>query len=302
MSDDVLCMVYQLCDGSYIVIDGGWGHDANISKFMNKGTEHEIPLNYFRDASADMEALYGFLRDHAPRVEKPRITWMITHADPDHITLPTRFFADYADRIDLQTVCYNFPNYFNIGLGTGSSTNNPVNFTAHANRFIESAKANFPNANHYIYHAGQKLFLPGCEIEFLFAAGEDYWPNVMPWMNHTSGAWRINIDGITSVIPGDCEAGLNDQMVSTFGDHLKSHILQLNHHGCNCATLGFYKKIDPQICFWACQQHHFDHDLRHLGIAPRYEFNAFLRNSPNVKGNYTNSKTHTILIPTLEEI
>ena len=301
MTDNVQCMVVQLCDGSYIVIDGGWGHDANITKYMNKGTEEEIEVTYFRDAAADMESLYNFLKDNAPKGEKPRVTWMITHADPDHITLPTRFFADYADRFELETVCYNFPNFYNISLGTYGSPNNPDHFTAHARNYIDAANANFPNVKHFIYHTGQKLYLPGCEIEFLFTAGEDYWPNAMPWMNHTSGAWRITIAGATIVIPGDCERGLNDQMVTTFGDHLQSDILQLNHHGCNGATLGFYQAIDPTVCFWTSQQYHFDYDRRHRGIQPGYEFNAFLRNSPKVKANYTNTETHTVLLPSLEE-
>jgi len=301
MTDNVECIVVQVCDGSYVVIDGGWGHDANITKYMNKDTEDEIQVTYVRDAAADMESLYGFLRDHAPDGEKPRVMWMITHADPDHITLPTRFFADYREQFELQAVCYNFPNMFNIGHGTYGAPYAPERFGGYGFAFIESAKLNFPDAKHYIYHTGQKLYLPGCEIEFLFTAGEDYWPNVMPWMNHTSGAWRMTIAGRTIMITGDCEAGLNNQMVTTFGDYLQSDILQLNHHGCNCATLGFYQKVDPTVCFWTCQQYHFDHDTRHMGIRPGYEFNAFLRNSPKVKAHYTNTETHTVLLPSLEE-
>lgn len=301
MSDNVQCMVAQVCDGSYVVIDGGWGHDANITKIMNKGTEDEMSVTYFRDSAADMESLYRFLKDNAPNGERPRVMWMITHADPDHITLPIRFIEEYADRFELQSVCYNFPNMHNIALGTYGSPNDPDEFTRYYNGFIHSATANFPDAMHFIYHTGQKMYLPGGEIEFLFTAGEDFWPNAMPWMNHTSGAWRITLDGATIMITGDCEQGLNDQMVTTFGDHLQSDILQLNHHGCNCATLGFYQKVDPIVCFWTCQQYHFDHDLRHRGIRPGYEFNAFLRNSPKVKAHYTNTETHTVLLPSLEE-
>jgi hypothetical protein len=140
--------------------------------------------------------------------------------------------------------------------------------------------------------------LPGAEVEFLFSP-EDYWPNPMPWMNHTSGMWRITIDGKTILIPGDAEAGLNNQLVKVFGDYLKSDIFQPNHHGCNCGTLELYEIVRPSVCFWACQQHHLDYDNRHRGIRPGYEFNAFLRQT--AKLHFSNNETHTVLIPTLEE-
>ena len=299
MTDNVLCLVIQLPDGSYVIIDGGWGHSADLSKTINKGAENEKVVSYTRDALVDMGNLLTFLEENAPVGEKPRVTWMITHADPDHINLPTRFIRDYADRIDLQMVCYNFPNMFNVGLGEScGSTNNPVHFAGYAAGFINAVRVRFPEAGHYVYHTGQKLYLPGAEIEFLFSP-EDYWPNKMPWMNHTSGAWRVTIDGKTILIPGDAEAGLNNQMVKVFGDYLKSDIFQPNHHGCNCGTLEFYQKVSPAVCFWACQQYHMDFDDRHNGIKPGYEFNAFVRKT--AKLHFSNTETHTVLIPTLEE-
>lgn len=299
MTDDVLCLVIQLPDGSYIIIDGGWSYSKDWTKILNKGLENEREIQYHRDVFVDMGNLLAFLKDNAPAGEKPRITWMITHADPDHITLPTRFIREYADEFELEMACYNFPNLFNVGLGEShGSTNNPVNFTAYAAGFINAVRVRFPEAGHYIYHTGQKLYLPGAEVEFLFSP-EDYWPNPMPWMNHTSGMWRITIDGRTILIPGDAEAGLNNQLVKVFGDYLKSDIFQPNHHGCNCGTLELYEKVRPSVCFWACQQHHLDYDNRHRGIRPGYEFNAFLRQT--AKLHFSNNETHTVLIPTLEE-
>lgn len=299
MTDNVLCLVVQLPDGSYVIIDGGWSHTAELTKTVNKGAENELVVHYTRDVLVDMGNLLTFLEENAPAGEKPRVTWMITHADPDHINLPTRFIREYSDKFDLQMVCYNFPNLFNIGLGESCGSNNiPANFAAYAAGFINATRVNFPEAGHYVYHTGQKLYLPGTEIEFLLSP-EDYWPNPMPWMNHTSGVWRITIDGKTIMIPGDAEAGLNNQMVKLYGDYLKSDIFQPNHHGCNCGTLEFYQKVSPSVCFWACQQYHLDHDDRHKGIKPRYEFNAFLLE--NAKLHFSNSQTHTVLIPTLEE-
>ena len=300
MTESVLCMVYQAADGSFFVIDGGWDSNKTTTLTINKGTAEEYTYTYTRDASADMEALYSFLAENTPGGGKPQVTWMITHADPDHIGLPTRFIKEYKDRFDLNAVVYNFPNMYNIGLGeSGSSTNDPLTFTAYCNGFIKSVRDNFPNANHYIYHTGDVLPFAGGEVEFLFTH-EDFWPNKMPWANHTSGVWRFKAEGRTIMVTGDAEKGLCTRIARTFQYGLKSDILQCNHHGSNGATLPFYKLIDPTVCFWACRQESFERDLRHRGIDPRFDFNAFLRNSDKVTGHYHNGWTTTVLLPSLE--
>ena len=301
-TENVLCMVIQTADGHFYVIDGGWDSVSKQTKTLNAGAHNERVIEYTRDSEKDMEVLYKFMRRKTPDGGKPQVTWMITHADPDHILLPARFFKDYAGKFDMDTIVYNFPNLFNIGLGqSGGSTNDPTVMTSYAENFLNRANEYYPEANHFVYHAGQKYYIPGGEIEFLFAASEDFWPNKMPWMNHTSGVWRFTIEGKTIMITGDAEKGICNQMVGVFGPYLKSDILQVNHHGANGATLPFYRRIDPTVCFWACQQYHLDYDNRQTGVATNYEFNKFLRTSEKVIGHYSNTETHTVLLPSLEE-
>jgi hypothetical protein len=242
-----------------------------------------------------MANLWALLEDLCPDGEKPQVTWMITHADPDHICLPPVFMKEYKDRFDLNMVCYNFPDPETVGVVNGGGA---AKFKGYMDAFIGAVNKNFPNAAHMIFHTGEKLYLPGAEIEFLFTP-EDYWPNSMPWMNHTSCAWRITSEGKTIMITGDCEIGLNNQMVTVFGNYLKSDMLQLNHHGSNGATLSFYKKIQPSVAFWASQQYNFDYDRRFMGLVAGYEFNKYIRET--AKDHYTNSETHTILLPSMEE-
>jgi len=294
LTDSGLSMVYQAHDGSFVIIDGGYGTDTIASYTINKGTSTEMTLTYNRDVKTDMESLWKLLEEKTPAGEKPQVTWMITHADPDHIGLPTLFIKDYKDKFDLNLVCYNFPDLDNVGLENGSITT----FEGYMDAFISSVNSNFPNANHMIYHTGQKLYLPGAEIEFLFTA-EDYWPNKMPWMNHTSGAWRITSEGKTIMITGDCETGLNNQMVKVFGSYLKSDIMQLNHHGSNGGTLAFYKQVNPTVALWACPQKILELDNRRLGTQAGYDFNLFIQQ--NAKDHYSHTETHTILLPSLEE-
>ena len=301
-TENVQCMVVQLADGSFWVIDGGWDDVRLQSKALNAGAKNERVIEYKRDSVKDMEVLYTFMKERTPGGGNPQVTWMITHADPDHILLPARFIKDYAGKFDLNTIVYNFPNLYNIGLGeSGGSTNDPMIMTSYYENFLYQANTNYPDVNHYVYHAGEKFYIPGGEVEFLCAAGEDLWPTQMPWMNHTSGVWRFTIDGKTIMIPGDAEKQICNQMVAVFGDYLKSDILQLNHHGANGATLSFYRKIQPIMCFWCCQQYHLDYDNRQTGRSTSYLFNRYLWQKDDIIGHYSNSETHTIRIRTLEE-
>jgi len=298
-SESVLNMVFQLADGSFVVIDGGWGTDGTNNVTLNAGTPNEKRLSYARDPEGDMETLYNFLKDNTPGGGKPQVIWMITHADPDHITLPTRFFGDYADKFDLNMVVYNFPNWNNIGFGTGSSKQMPGSYEAYSNGFINSAKKNFPNAIHYVYHTGQKMNLPGCEIEFLFTAPEDYYPNTMNWCNHTCGAWKVTMEGKTIMVTGDIESGLNTKMARMYKEYLDSDVLQVVHHGANGGTLAFYRYVQPEICFWPVKDDFFYYDMRRLGTASGWDFNKYLW---TVAGrHYHGSTTTTLLLPSLEE-
>lgn len=298
-SESSLSMVFQLADGSFIIIDGGWGTDGTNSVTLNAGTANEKQLNYARDGKADKEALYNFLKENTPGGGKPQITWMITHADPDHMTMPTVFMPEYADEIDVNLVVYNFPNWYNIGLGTGSSPNEPGTFEAKTNAFISAATTYFPEAEHFIYHTGQKLYLPGCEIEFLFTAPEDYYPSTMSWCNHTCGAWRVTIEGKTVMITGDIESGLNTKMARMYKEYLDSDVLQVVHHGANGGTLAFYRYVQPEICFWPVKDDFFYYDMRRLGTASGWDFNKRLWTIAS--RHYHGSTTTTLLLPSLEE-
>ncbi len=294
---NALCMIYQGTDGSFVIIDGNYQNDGLVNVVLNQGTDAERSLTYKRDTNQNMEEIWNFLVENTPGGGRPQVTWMITHADPDHIGLPSKFIARYAGQFDLNMACYNFPNMQVIGLTYGEG---PDIYQTYAETFVSSVKEKYPDAVHYVYHTGDKLYVPGGEIEFLFTH-EDQWPNAMSSMNHTSGVWRFTVEESTVLITGDAEKELCNQMVACYGEILKSDALQCNHHGSNGATLGFYQCVDPTVCFWGCHPDYFNYDLRHLGIKSGYDFNGFLRQSPKVKAHYTQDKTHTILLPSLEE-
>lgn len=298
-TEDVLCMVVQLADGSFIVIDGGWDSSGWQIKTLNAGQPSELTARYYRDADKDMQVLYDFLKQRAPG-GKPRVTWTITHANPDHILLPTRFIREYKGRFDLEMVIYNFPDLRSMELDSlPGMTTSPLILNSCISSFQKAVTECYPLAQRYVYHTGEKLFLPGGEIEFLFTP-EDYYPARATGVGCTSGVWRLTVGGRTLPITGDADASLCGRLCETFGSYLASDMLQVPAHG-TAGSLAFYQLVDPAVCFWPCQQRHLDHDGRHQGVRAGYEFNAFLRRSQRVTAHYSNSRTHTVLLPSLEE-
>ena len=294
MTDSVLCLVLQLEDGSFVVIDGGYGNDETRTVTLNADTEDEYTFTVNRQGEKDLAALWDFLKENTPGGKRPQVTWMITHADGDHIHLPCFFIEKYHSEFDLNTVVYNFPNFNNIGL---HSSNNPNTFTQNADRFVNTVKEYYPNANHFIYHTGQKLYLPGCDIEF-FYCHEDYWPYDAISCNHTSGIWRFSIAGKTIMITGDCETSPNSFTAQTFGDYLKSDVLQVIHHGSNGGTLTFYRRVSPSVCLWPCLEEQLQYDRRRTGQLAGWEFNKYLHET--AAAHYSGSTTTTLRLPSLE--
>ena len=238
------CYVVQLEDGSFVVIDGG-------------------PKN-----ANDQAALLQYLQSHTPHTHaKPQVTWMITHVDSDHITLANAFIEAYHNLIDINTVCYNFPDFSNTDVfSSESAISSAEGRNERAATFEGQIDTYYPNANRLIFHSGQILYLPGCKIDFLMTH-EDYYPNAFSSGNHTCSAWKMSFtDGGSFMVLGDCEKGLCEQMSTVYGDTLRSDVLQVSHHGLNGATLALYQEIDPKICFWPIDEYRFENDGRCLGL------------------------------------
>ncbi len=264
--------VIQLEDGSFVVIDGG-------------------PKD-----SEDAAALKNYLYEKKPAEHaKPKVTWMFTHLHPDHVNLAIDFLAANTYSIELTTVCYNFPDV-EEALKDGNCKTGYLTIQSLCKTY-----ANIYDTKVYVFHSGQKLLLPGCEIEFLYTQ-EDHWPHTFQTANDTSAVWRMTFTGGNSfLVLGDSERTPCRQITAIYGNYLKSDVLQPSHHGFNGAILEIYQAIDPSICLWPVDGVRFAEDPRCLGTSSGYSFNDFLRNQGNRK-HYHASKTVTIVMSSLTVI
>jgi len=257
MQFDGVGMLYvvQLVDGSFIIIDGG--------------------TNTYE---SDKERLYNYLCEKTTDTIPVIACWMYTHPDPDHIGLATTFLKNYAGRVQIQSFAYNFAreDYTSDSQDDAAIINNIAT--------LESNMATYyPQALKYNIHAGQSYYFKGVEIEIL-QTEEELAPNVGATWNDTSAAWRMKFHGGQTVLfLGDSMQVLTQQLEDTYGDYLKSDVLQLAHHGLIGGDLELYQYIDPDICFWSTDEERFNGT--YTGYNYKYclgeggcVYNAYLRN------------------------
>lgn len=275
-----LSQVIQLEDGSFILIDGGLGSSSCYSK--------------------DSATLMNFLTAKAPNGEKPRVTWIVTHIHTDHRQLFQKLLPSIKDKIQLELVVWNMPDFATLSQYTPNwkETNPPENYVTSMNLIKTALSKSFPNVPIYTFHTGERLYLPGCQIEFL-VCHEDYYLNNFVWINDTSSAFRVTMQGKTMMVFGDCTSEVNDAiMTKAFGNYIKSDIMQITHHGVGGGTLDTFKAVNPTICLWSLNRVKYETDNRALGTkSEAVSCNKWIR--ANCSRHYHHSYTTTLTIPSL---
>lgn len=275
-------IVIQLEDGSFVLIDGGRGN-----------------TNYQEDSTA----LWNFLSSKAPAGEKPRITWLVTHIHTDHRALFQKFIPTYKNKIDLELLVWNMPDFNEIDAKYApdwqEGESKPAkNYATPVNTLTELIKTNFPKTPIYTCHSGEKLYLPGCEIEIL-TCHEDYYLNKFRWINDTSLACRVTMQGKTMMVFGDATHRVSDAILTpAYGNYIKSDILQVTHHGNGEGTLATYKAVDPDICLWTTDKTSFASHVK-MNDANKWLYASSGSDGQRARKHYNQSNTVTITIPTM---
>lgn len=281
-----MSMIVQNSDGSYIIFDGG-----------NTNTSDKVDL-------------LNFLKDNNPNGGKPVIAgWFVTHAHGDHINLTNDFLDSYSKEIDLRMVGYNFPDWENISMSWEESQGyDAMSLGTLAIKFQNIIKTKYPDTETWVVHTGQVMEFPGVSMTVLYTpedlatTSSTHYGGLKPdgsvvfgSGNHTCTAYRLVLNEQTSaIILGDSESELCKWMNEVYGKSMKSDILQVTHHGFNGGDLKYYQAIDPDYCFWACNDEQFQNQTK------SYDFNQFLLNiggftGGKVRQHYTASHTTTIL-------
>lgn len=274
-----MAYVIQLCDGRFIVIDGG--------EVINEGCYQ-----------MNKRVLYDYLQKRSS-VDRIRVAcWVITHFHSDHVDVAARFLREHRDELDVESFLYNYAP--NVEFFTDDEREEELSREA----AWDEAMANYPNATRICPRSGDSLSFGNVNVRVLATALDPY-PEKPTNANVISLVMKLTFESgrsfmvlgdatserLTSLIDPESEIYCTEEM-------LKSDILQVAHHGLAIgrefeypSITALYEKIAPRTAFWAINEKRFFTDK--WCRDPSKTYHKFLFDTVG-KNNYNNSYTTVV--------
>lgn len=235
--------IIQLCDGSFIIIDGGWidEHDRIYERLVRmNGSEENIVIR----------------------------SWIITHAHGDHYDAFTSFAPKYADRVTLEYFMYagETPEKRKSGWGGILAWGGIYDYI----EMFEGTKVLY-------LHTGMDLVFGDVRMEVLYSCDDmliDYIPENQ---NDLSLVTRFYTMDMNMLFLADAGEDVSKILECYYGRYLKSDMCQAAHHGVENFPLQTYEIIQPETMFYPCLEKLYKAKERF------YEVRMALKNSGYVK-------------------
>ncbi len=219
------CMIFQLADGSYIIVDSGF------------------PL------ARNGQDIYEFLYEYAP--DKNNITiaaWIMTHAHSDHYGAFSKFSDAYASKVKLELMIANYPS-------ASVMTEGGYTYEVDVCTKLKARTALFEGARFINTHVGQEFYLRDAKIEILYTL-ESFSPDVLSYFNDTSMVFTVELGGQKVNVLGDAGEDACQIVQKMFGDYLKADFVQVAHHGAGTGSSSYsgvtavYSKSASPVVLW----------------------------------------------------
>ena len=213
--------IIRLEDGSFIIVDGGYGSNENVDK------------------------IYSVLSKQAEGKPIVIAAWIFTHAHNDHADAFKVFTEKYHTEVTIESFIYNFPTEKAAAV-SGDSPNLDQ---------ITAAMAIHPKAKTVIAHAGQVHKIRNATVNILFTY-DMMMPYKMIDYNATSVVFNVEIDGSTILFLGDAggetdtiDGELSYMMDIYSAETLGANIVQVAHHGIDNHSKidSFYSMISADV-------------------------------------------------------
>lgn len=214
--NDGLGYIIRLPDGRFIILDGGY-----------KGGDR----------------VYNTLRE----LEEGKITiaaWFVSHPHGDHYPALVDFIKAHGNDEDVtvERVMFNYvhPDAYNINGSAGKE--NASNAVRSLYNDIQTGLSNTPIIK---VHTGQTFSFGTSSVEIIYTV-EDIMPRTLPNLNDSSMVIRVNIGEQSIMLLADTCYDSGPILNNTWGEYLKSDIVQIAHHGCYPSVKAIYDSIQAE--------------------------------------------------------
>ena len=231
--------VYTLADGSYVIIDGGFGamyKDVEVPKVDENGDpvldadgkqiKEKKKEMYYEGHSGQ---LYDYLADNNKREDGEILirAWIITNANSDQYGCFADFATNFADEVTLEYFVAQFDYDKQIkGTTTGVANGNG----AHVDK-IMAAMREFDGVEHIVPLVGQKMYFGEFGLDFLYTAEMLCHLNPENVGDH-SLVFKAYFAGHTFLHTSDIGLDALDKITAHYRSNvLKSDFVQAPEHG-----------------------------------------------------------------------
>ena len=224
VNDNGMCYIIKLADGSFIIYDGGYA-----GEYVTDGVHKDDSKNVYNT----LVKLNGGEENIHVRA------WLITHSHGDHYQVFKYFASNYANKIKLDTVLCS-----PVASGV-------TNYDRYLTDTVKTDAAKFGADVAYV-RTGMSLQFVDVTLEILVTPEQVYKTGDPGDFNQTSVVSRIKNDDGSMIFLGDCGEAVCNWLIPTYGEALKSDMVQVAHHGCETATTELYDNIAAATVFIPC--------------------------------------------------
>jgi hypothetical protein len=187
---------------------------------------------------------------NVPEVE----AWFLSHMHDDHVNEFCIIAKDESKPIKINKMYFNFPEYeffTKVEGGRFEALYNDVRLS-YNKLFGENE---FEKCEGKTAFNGDVIEIDGIKIEILLTYSKESNPDCI---NDTSMIFTAVTENQKAIFLGDAFNLQSEQLISRFGNKLKSDIVQMSHHGQNGVSEEAYKLISPSLCLWSAPDWVFD--------------------------------------------
>ena len=204
--------VMRLCDGSFIVIDGGHATEECAAR------------------------LYNTMKKQSPTDDITIAAWIFTHAHYDHVGTFQTFTSVYGDKVNIEAIIMNIP---------GEEQRNGI---ADERSGVKKSISQYCGESTVIKaHPGQVFNIKNAVVTMLYTF--DINDTDLTDYNNVSLVFTVEAEGVKALFLGDySEQGVT--LLNRYGQAtLECDIVQVSHHGFGGMNNNLYVTAKPKYAF-----------------------------------------------------